>query len=62
MNEVNNEQRNLDSWDEDELLFVTGEDIRYFFLDAFSLVLGRIVHVVFDFRSNSPGIQLCESV
>ena len=45
--------RNLDSWDEDELLFVTGKDIRYFFFYTFLLVLSRIV--VFYF-------QLFESV
>ena len=40
--------RNLDSWDEDELLFVTSKDIRYFFFDIFLLVPGRIV--AFDFQ------------
>ena len=28
-------EKNLDSWDKDELLFVTGNDIRYFLSDAF---------------------------
>ena len=28
---------NLDSWDEDELLFVTGKDIRYFPLSSSTL-------------------------
>ena len=40
----------LDGWDEDELLFVTGNDIHYFsyfFFNAFLLALGGIV--VFGF-------------
>ena len=30
-------EKNLDSWDRDELLFVTGNNIRYFLSDAFLL-------------------------
>ena len=44
MNQVNNEQRK--TWTaeiKDELIFVSGKDIRYFFFDAFLLVLGKIV-------------------
>ena len=51
MNQVSNEEREtLVAEMMDELLFVTGKDIRYFFLDAFLLVLDRIVF--FEFRSS----------
>ena len=35
--------RNLDSWDEDELLFVTSKDIHYFFFDIFLLELSPLI-------------------
>ena len=48
---MNQVKKNLESWDEDELLFVTSKDIHYFFFHAFLLVLGKTV--VFDSRSSS---------
>ena len=42
---------NLDSWDEDELLFVTGKDIRYFcyfFFDAFLLIQAELLSLISD--------------
>ena len=44
MNQVNNGLRKtLTAEIKDELIFLSGKNIRYFFLDAFLLVLGKIV-------------------
>ena len=54
MNQVNNELRKtLTAEIKDELIFVSGKDIRYFFLDAFLLVLGKIVVFYFWLRSTA---------
>ena len=49
-------EKNLYSWDENELLFANSKDIRYFFFDAFLLVPAELLSLISD------QIQLHESV